>query len=159
MSWLLYALGALALLLGLAGVVLPVLPGALLLFGGALLVAWAGGFALVGWPTLTVVGLLALAILAADWVAAALGARATGASRWAMVGASAGLVVGLFLGPAGIILGPVVGAVALEYWQDPDFGKALHAGLGTFLGFLVGSVVKVVLAFVLLGTLLLGLLL
>ena len=158
MAWVLYALGALALLLGVAGVVLPVLPGSLLLFGGALLVAWAGGFALVGWPTLTVVGVLAAIIWAVDWVAAALGAKATGASRWAVAGASLGLVVGMFLGPVGIILGPAVGAVVLEYWQDPDFEQALKAGLGTFVGFLLGSVVKVTLAFVLVGALLVGLL-
>ncbi|MCM2333648.1 MAG: DUF456 domain-containing protein [Anaeromyxobacteraceae bacterium] len=158
MDWVLYALGAVALLLGLAGVILPVLPGSLLLFGGALLVAWAGGFALVGWPTLTVVGLLAAVIWAVDWVAAALGAKATGASRWAVAGASLGLLVGMFLGPVGIIVGPAVGAVALEYWQDPDFEQALKAGLGTFLGFLLGSVVKVTLAFVLVGALVVGLL-
>jgi len=159
MDLLLYALGVLALLLGVAGVVLPVLPGSLLLFGGAVLVAWAGGFALVGWPTLAVVGMLAAVIWAVDWVAAALGARATGASRWAVVGASLGLVVGMFLGPVGLILGPAAGAVALEYWRDPDFEKALRAGAGTFLGFLLGSVVKVTLAFVLVGVLVVGLLL
>lgn len=158
MAWVLYALGAVALLLGVAGVVLPVLPGSLLLFGGALLVAWAGGFALVGWPTLTVVGVLAAVIWAVDWVAAALGAKATGASRWAVAGASLGLVVGLFLGPVGIVLGPAVGAIVLEYWQDPDFERALKAGLGTFVGFLLGSVVKVTLAFVLVGALVVGLL-
>jgi uncharacterized protein YqgC (DUF456 family) len=157
MAWFLYAAGALALLLGIAGVVLPVLPGSLLLLGGAVLVAWAGDFALVGWPTLTVVGLLAALIWAVDWVAAALGAKATGASRWAVVGASLGLVVGLFLGPAGVLLGPVVGAVLLEYWRDPDFEKALRAGAGAFLGFLLGSVVKVTLAFVLIGALVVGL--
>jgi uncharacterized protein YqgC (DUF456 family) len=155
---LLYVLGAVALLLGLAGVVLPVLPGSLLLFGGALLVAWAGGFALVGWPTLTVVGLLALVIWAVDFVAAALGAKATGASRWAVIGASLGLLVGLIFGPPGIILGPAVGAILLEYWRDPDFERALKAGVGTFVGFLLGSVVKVALAFVLVGALLVGLL-
>lgn len=158
MSWLLYVLGVVALVGGVAGVVLPMLPGSLLLFGGALLVAWAGGFALVGWPTLTVVGLLAIAIWAVDWVAAALGAKATGASRWAVVGASLGLVVGMFLGPVGLIAGPAVGAVALEYWRDPDFEQALRAGAGAFVGFLLGSVVKVALAFVLIGALVVGLL-
>lgn len=158
MTWLLYVLGVVALVGGIAGVVLPMLPGSLLLFGGALLVAWAGGFELVGWPTLTVVGLLAIAIWAVDWVAAALGAKATGASRWAVVGASLGLVVGMFLGPIGLIAGPAVGAVALEYWRDPDFEQALRAGAGAFAGFLLGSVVKVALAFVLVGALVVGLL-
>lgn len=158
MAWVLYTLGVVALLAGLAGVVLPVLPGSLLLFGGAVLVAWAGGFARVGWPTLTVVGLLAIAIWAVDWVAAALGAKATGASRWAVLGASLGLVVGMFLGPVGLILGPAVGAIAMEYWRDPDFERALRAGVGAFLGFLLGSVAKVALAFVLVGALVVGLL-
>jgi len=154
----LYALGVAALVGGVAGVVLPVLPGSLLLFGGALLVAWAGGFALVGWPTILLTGVLALAIWAVDWVAAALGAKVSGASRWAVIGASLGLVVGLFLGPLGILLGPAVGAIVLEYAKDPDFERALKAGAGTFLGFLVGSVVKVSLAFLLIGVLIVGLL-
>jgi hypothetical protein len=158
MEILLYALGAAALVAGLAGVVLPVLPGSVLLFAGAVLVAWAGGFALVGWPTLLLTGLLAAAIWATDWVAAALGARVSGASRWAVLGASLGLLAGLFLGPAGILLGPAGGAVALEYWKDPDFTRALKAGAGAFLGFLAGSVVKVALAFLLVGVLLVGLL-
>ena len=157
MTILLYALGALALLAGLAGVVLPVLPGSLLLFGGAVLVAWAEGFTRVGWPTLVVAGLLAAAIWAVDWLASALGAKVSGASKWAVAGATAGLLVGMFFGPAGILLGPAVGAVVLEYWKDPDFEKALKAGAGTFVGFLVGSVVKVALAFVLVGAVIVGL--
>ena len=154
---LLYAAGALALLAGLAGVVLPVLPGSLLLFGGAVLVAWAEGFTRVGWPTLVVAGLLAAAIWAVDWLASALGAKVSGASKWAVAGATAGLLVGMFFGPAGILLGPAIGAVVLEYWKDPDFEKALKAGAGTFVGFLVGSVVKVALAFVLVGAVIVGL--
>jgi uncharacterized protein YqgC (DUF456 family) len=155
---LLYALGVLALVVGLVGVVVPVLPGAVALWGGVLLIAWAGQFQLVGAPTLAVTGLLAALMVAADWVAAALGARAFGASRWAVLGSTVGLLAGLFLGPVGILAGPVVGAVVFELWKDPDLEKALKAGAGTFIGFLVGSVAKVVLAFLLLGALAVGLL-
>jgi uncharacterized protein len=155
---LLYTLGVLCLLAGLAGVLLPAVPGALLLWGGVWLVAWAGHFELVGAPTLAATGVLAALILAADWAATALGAQAFGASRWAVLGASLGLGVGLFLGPVGLLLGPVAGAAAFEYWKDPDLEQALRSGAGTFAGFLVGSVVKVVLAFLLLGALLIGLL-
>jgi uncharacterized protein YqgC (DUF456 family) len=154
---LLYVLGAVALLAGLAGLILPVLPGALLMYAGVVLVAWAGRFEQVGWPTLVATGLLAAAIWAVDFLASALGAKVSGASRWAVVGASLGLLVGLFLGPVGLILGPAMGAMALEYFKDPDFERALKAGAGTLVGFLVGSVVKVALAFVLLGVLLVGL--
>lgn len=152
MTTVLYALGAVALVLGVAGVVLPVLPGALLLAAGALLVAWAEDFTRVSGWTVALVGVLAVGLWALDLVAAALGAKVTGASRWAAAGASLGLVVGvLTLGPVGLLLGPAVGAVALEYWKDPDLRRAARAGAGAFVGFVVGSVVKVTLAFGIVG--------
>jgi len=96
-------------------------------------------------------GAMGLAITVVDWAASILGARAFGASKWAVLGSAVGLVVGIFLGLPGIILGPMVGALAFEYAKDPNFEKALKAGVGTFVGFVVGSVLKVMLAFVLLG--------
>ncbi len=153
MEVLLYVLGVAALLVGLAGLVLPVLPGALFLFAGVLLVAWAGHFAVIGWGILTFSGAVAVAITAVDWAAALFGARAFGASKWAVVGASVGLVVGLFLGLPGILLGPPIGALAFEFAKDPNFGNAARAGVGAFAGFAVGSVLKIALAFVLLGVL------
>jgi uncharacterized protein len=148
---LLYALGALLLGLGLAGVVLPALPGAPLLLAGAVLVAWAESFTRVGWGTVAAAAVIGLAIWAVDVLAAVLGARAFGASRWAIVGAGVGLLGGLFLGLPGILLGPAVGAIVFEYARNPDFARAAKAGLGAFLGFLLGSVVKVALSFVLVG--------
>jgi uncharacterized protein YqgC (DUF456 family) len=154
----LYALGALALAAGLAGVVLPALPGSLLLVVGAVLLGWAEDFQRVGFWTIGFAGLIAVAIWAVDLLAAALGAKAFGASRWAVIGAGVGLLAGLFLGFPGIVLGPAVGAVVFEYAKDPDFPRAAKAGLGAFLGFLLGSVVKVVLAFALIGAVVLALL-
>jgi uncharacterized protein YqgC (DUF456 family) len=156
---LLYVLGAAALLVGLAGVVLPAIPGAVLLAAGAVLVGWADGFTRVSGVTVAACVLLAALIWAVDLAAGILGARAFGASRWAVIGSGVGLLVGLFLGLPGIVLGPAVGALVLEYARDPDFEKALRAGVGAFLGFVLGSVVKVGLAFVLIGVLVLGLLL
>jgi uncharacterized protein len=155
----LYVLGAAALLLGIAGVVLPVLPGPALLALGAVLVAWAEGFTRVsGWTAAACVA-LALLIWAVDLAASMLGAKAFGASRWAVLGAALGLVVGLFLGVPGILLGPAVGAIALEYARDPNFERAMKAGVGAFLGFVLGTAVKVSLAFVLVGAVILALLL
>jgi uncharacterized protein YqgC (DUF456 family) len=156
---LLYVLGLLALLAGIAGVVLPALPGSALLAGGALLVGWADGFTRVGGFTVGACVVLAALIWAVDLAAGFLGAKAFGASRWAIVGSGVGLLVGLFLGLPGIILGPAVGALAFEYARDPNFEKALRAGVGVFLGFILGSAVKVALAFVLVGVLLLDLVL
>jgi uncharacterized protein YqgC (DUF456 family) len=148
---LLYALGALALLAGLAGLLLPVLPGAPLLLGGVLLVAWAGHFTRLGWGTVGAAAALTALMLAVDWIAGVLGARAFGASRWAMAGAVVGAVVGLFFGIPGILLGPVVGAVAFELWKDPDVPRAARAGLGVAVGFVVGSAVKMALGIALVG--------
>jgi uncharacterized protein YqgC (DUF456 family) len=154
----LYTLGALTLLLGLAGLVLPALPGAPLLVAGAFLVAWAEGFTRVGWPTIALSAVLAGAIVAVDFLASALGAKAFGASRWAVIGATVGLLAGLFLGLPGILLGPGVGAIVFEWLRNPDFARALRAGVGATIGFIVGGAVKVALGFVLVGAIVLALL-
>lgn len=151
MEVLLYVLGALALLVGLAGVVLPAIPGSVLLVAGALLVAWAEGFTRVSGWTVAVCAVIGAAIWAVDFVAGVLGAKAFGASRWAVLGAGIGLLVGMFLGIPGIILGPAVGAIVLEYARDPNFERAMKAGVGAFLGFVLGTAVKVSLAFMLVG--------
>jgi uncharacterized protein YqgC (DUF456 family) len=153
MTVLLYVLGTLALAVGLAGVVLPAVPGSALLVAGALLVGWAEGFTRVSGWTVGVCALLGAAIAGVDVAAGVLGARAFGASRWAAIGAGIGLLVGLFLGLPGIILGPVVGAIAFEYAREPSFDRALRAGAGAFVGFVLGSAVKVALSFVLIGVL------
>ncbi|HEX9307731.1 MAG TPA: DUF456 domain-containing protein [Anaeromyxobacter sp.] len=159
MTILLYVLGAAALLAGLAGVILPAIPGSALLVAGALLVAWAEGFTRVSGFTVGVCAVLGLVIWAVDLAAGVLGARAFGASRWAVIGSSVGLVAGLFLGLPGIVLGPAVGALVFEYARNPNFERALAAGAGAFVGFVLGSAVKVALSFVLVGVLLLALVL
>jgi uncharacterized protein YqgC (DUF456 family) len=154
----LYALGGVLMVAGLAGLVLPVLPGSLLLLAGVVVIAWAGGFTLLGWPTIAVATVLALAMWAVDHAASLLGAKAFGASRWALLGGAIGVVVGLFFGLPGIILGPAVGAVAFELWKGRDLRKAANAGAGVLVGFVAGTVVKIALAFVLVGAVAIGLL-
>ena len=151
MSIALHLLGLALLAAGVAGLVLPVLPGAVLLVLGVVSLAWASDFTILGWGTVAFAGAMGLAITVVDWAASILGAKAFGASKWAVLGSAVGLVVGIFLGLPGIILGPMVGALAFEYAKDPNFEKALKAGVGAFVGFVVGSVLKVMLAFVLLG--------
>lgn len=147
----LYVLGFALLLVGTAGVVLPVLPGSVLLVAGAAAIAWADGFARVGWGTIAFSAVVGAVIWLVDLAAAALGAKYAKASKWAVLGAGIGLLVGIFLGLPGIILGPAIGAISFEYARNPDARAALRAGVGTFIGFLVGSVVKVGLAAVLVG--------
>ncbi|HEY6104718.1 MAG TPA: DUF456 domain-containing protein [Anaeromyxobacteraceae bacterium] len=156
MEALLYVLGAVALLVGLAGIVLPGLPGSLLLVGGVFLMAWAGNFAVVGWTTVIIAAVVGFAITAVDWLAGLMGAKAFGASKWAMVGGAVGLLAGLFFGIPGVLLGPAVGAFAFELVKDPNLEQAAKSGVGALLGLLVGSVVKVAFAFILLGVLVLA---
>lgn len=155
----LYVLGAVAVLAGLAGLLLPVLPGAPLLLGGTVLLAWAGHFTRIGWGTVAAAAVLAAAMVAVDWIAGALGARAFGASPWAMWGALAGAVVGIFFGLPGIVVGPIAGAIAFELWKDPNLGRAAKAGVGVLVGFLVGGALKMSLGIALVGMLVLALVL
>ena len=146
-SNLLWVLGSMMVVAGFAGIVLPALPGAVLIFGGMVLAAWADGFARVGPVSLIVIGLIAVATYAVDFIASALGAKSAGASPRATFGAALGTLVGLFLGVPGLILGPLVGAVVGEWTKHRDLAKAGRVGAAAWLGFLLGSAVKIALAF------------
>ncbi|GAP66217.1 hypothetical protein MBSD_n1520 [Mizugakiibacter sediminis] len=155
----LFALAALLILLGLAGVVLPALPGVPLMFAGMLLAAWADGFRHVGALTLTVLGLLAVLALLVDFAAGALGAKRVGASGLALLGATLGTVVGLFFGIPGLLLGPFVGALLGELLAGGSVLRAANVGAGTWLGLLLGTLVKLALSFAMLGVFALALML
>ena len=142
-----YTLAALLVILGLAGTVLPALPGALFVFAGLLLAAWADGFTHVGWLALTIIGALGLLSIAIDLVASVLGARRVGASPLALAGATVGALAGLFFGVPGIVFGPFVGAVLGELAARRDLLQAGKVGLGTWLGLVVAAIAKLVIAF------------
>ena len=156
MQSVLYLLGAASLAAGVIGTVAPGLPGAPFLVGGALLVAWADDFRRLGWPSIAAVGVLAALTVAIDLVAAALGAKISGASRWALWGAAIGLFAGLFLGVAGVLLGPVVGAFAFELAKRPDVVHATRAGAAVGIAMLLASVVRVALAVAAVGVVVVG---
>ncbi len=146
-----YVLAAVLVVVGIAGVILPALPGLPLVFAGMLLAAWAGDFQKIGWLPLIVLGGLTLLSVAVDFLATMLGAKRVGASRKALLGAVIGTFAGLFFGPLGLIAGPFVGALLGEFWHGRELGQAAKVGLGTWLGLLVGSVLKLGLAFAMLG--------
>ncbi|KRG68842.1 DUF456 domain-containing protein [Pseudoxanthomonas dokdonensis] len=146
-----YVLAVILMLAGLAGVVLPALPGLPLVFIGMLLAAWAGDFQQVGWVTLVVLGLLTVLSVAVDIFATVVGAQRVGASRKALLGAAVGTLVGLFFGPIGLFAGPFFGALLGELWHQPALGKATRVGVGTWLGIVLGVVLKLGLAFAMLG--------
>ena len=136
---------------GVAGTVLPVLPGNVLVLAGMVLGAWIDDFARVGGLTLAALAALTLLSLALDYVAGLMGARRAGASRQALIGAASGTVAGLFTGLVGVLFMPLVGATAGEYLARRDEQRAVHVGIATWLGILLGMVAKVGIAFVMVG--------
>lgn len=142
---------------GLAGTVLPLLPGTVLVLAGVVLGAWIDGFERVGPWALAVVGVLAVLSWLLEYLAALLGARRAGASRQALVGAALGTVVGLLMGIVGVLVMPLVGATVGEYLAQRDRQRAARVGLATWLGLLAGMLAKVVLAFMMVGVFLVAL--
>lgn len=157
--------------IGVAGTVLPALPGVVLVWAGILLGAWIDDFQHVSGWTLAVVSVLAVLAWAVDYVAAALGAQRAGASRLAMIGAAIGTVAGLLMGLVGVLFMPLVGAVVGEVLAQrqqrarggadgvlepagaaaPMHHQALRVGLATWVGLLLGTVAKLALVFVMVG--------
>ena len=146
-----YVVAAVLIAAGFAGTVLPVVPGVPLVFCGMLLAAWADGFAHVGTLTLFVLGALTVLALAVDFVAGVLGAKRAAAGRRAVAGALLGTVVGLFFGIPGLLLGPFAGALLGELLAGGSLHKATGVGVGAWIGFLVGAVVKLGVCFAMLG--------
>lgn len=126
------------LLLGLAGAVLPFLPGPPLILLAAvlhklLLPGYLGVSTLVALTAITLVSALAEAALA--WA----GAKWLGAGRWGIGGAAVGAVIGLFFAGVGMIPGAVIGAAVAEWWlarRTPP--EAARAALGAAVGLLAG---------------------
>ncbi|MCU0773143.1 MAG: DUF456 domain-containing protein [Ideonella sp.] len=167
-----WVLSAALIAIGVAGTVLPALPGVILVWAGILLGAWIDDFQHVSGWTLAIVSVLAVLAWAVDYVAAALGAQRAGASRLAMVGAAIGTVAGLLMGLVGVLFMPLVGAVVGEVLAQrrqrarggadgvvldppgaatPMHHQALRVGLATWVGLLLGTVAKLVLVFVMIG--------
>lgn len=151
MEVLLWVLATLLVLAGLAGLVLPILPGPLLLFGGLLLGAWIEDFAHVGPRTLIALGVMTALIFAADAAGTAFGARRFGASGRAVLGAAIGSVVGLAFGLVGILIGPFIGAVIGELSARPGVMRATRAGWGATVGIAIAAAAKLALGFAMVG--------
>jgi uncharacterized protein len=148
---LLWILCAALILVGLAGTVLPVLPGTILVWGGIVLGAWIDDFTRVSMTTVVVVSVLAIMAWGLDYVAGLMGAKKAGASKQALLGAAAGTVFGLFMGLVGVLFMPLVGAAIGEYLAHKDQTRVVKVGVATWVGIMVGLIAKVVLAFIMVG--------
>ena len=153
----LYIVGAVLILVGLLGTVLPVIPGAPLMLVGMLLAAWADGFQRVGGKALAILTVLALLSVGSDYAASALGAKGVGASRIAFLGAILGAIVGVFFGIVGLLLGPLLGAVIGELIATQNIERATRSGFGAAVGLIIGALAKLAIACAMLGVFLVAL--
>jgi uncharacterized protein YqgC (DUF456 family) len=158
--------GVVALIVvGIAGTVLPALPGTVLVLAGIVWGAWIDDFVRVPAWVVAVCAVLAALAWATDYVAAMMGAKRVRASGWALAGAAAGTVAGIFTGFVGLLFMPFVGAMAGEWWAlrgrygaattagdvAADGRRALQVGFATWLGMMIGTAVKLALVFLMVG--------
>ena len=139
------------ILIGLLGVVLPILPGIPLSWLGLFIYAAGTGFERLSLTTVVVFFVLMLFSLAIDFFAPLLGARKYKASKLGVFGAFVGITTGIFFGIWGIILGPFVGALLGEYISGKGTKQAFGSALGTFIGMMLGSLLKIVIILVMAG--------
>ena len=153
MAWtiLWWLLSGLIIIAGLAGTVVPALPGVPLVFLGLFVGAWIGDFETIGWVTIGVLAVLTLIAWIVDFVAGAAGARYLGASSRAFWGATIGAVAGIFFGVVGMLLGPFIGAVLGELSGGSNMVQSGRAGVGAWIGMVVATAVKLAIAFLMVG--------
>ncbi len=137
---------------GLAGVFLPILPGVPLAWLGLFIYAIGTGFERISILATVIFFVLMLVTLALDFIAPMLGAGKYKASKWGIAGTFVGFIVGIFtLGIWGIILGPFIGAFLGELIARRPTGQAFKSASGALLGFIAGSLIKVIFIFIMLG--------
>jgi len=157
MTWLeiiLFISALIIMFIGMLGVILPVLPGTPLIFIVALVFSILTDFTYLSAQTIILLGILAVISVILDWVAGVLGVKKMGGSKAGMFGAFIGMIVGMFLpgvGIFGFVIGAFVGAFLLELLVNKESKKAFRAGLGSFIGFLVGGVLRLVIGAAMIG--------
>jgi uncharacterized protein YqgC (DUF456 family) len=154
MDWniLWYVVAGLVIAAGFVGSILPNLPGIPVMFGGMLLAAWLGHFEKTPVWVIVFLGVLAAFSIVFDFLAGTWGAKKYGASTTAVWGALIGTLAGLFFGIPGLLLGPFVGAVVGQLASGSRVDHAARVGVGTWIGLLIGTAIKLAVAFMMLGT-------
>lgn len=154
-----YVVAGLIIAAGFVAAIVPNLPGIPVMFGGMLLAAWVGHFEQLHVWVVVLLGVLAALSVVFDFVAGSYGAKRFGASKAAVWGALVGTLVGLFFGIPGVIFGPFLGAVAGQLATGSPIQRAARVGVGTWIGLLLATALKLAVAFMMLGTFALALLL
>ena len=151
MTTTLWIVAVLLIVVGVAGTVLPALPGVPLIFGGVLLAAWIGDFQRISVFTVVVLAVLAVLGIVIDYIAAAISAKRAGASKQGIAGAAIGTVAGIFTGLWGLLFMPLMGAAIGEFIAHKDAFRAGKVGAATWFGLLIGTAIKLAIAFTMVG--------
>lgn len=139
----LFSVSLLIMLMGMAGIVIPIIPSIPLVWLGAFVFALCTHFEKITGMLLLVFALLTIFSIVLETLGSVYGARKFGATRWGIIGSVIGTGVGFYLGgPIGLILGPIIGTVIFELIGGKDYRGALKSGMGNFVGFLGGSLIK-----------------
>ena len=140
-------IGIILLLVGIVGCVLPVLPGQILAWASLLMLQFKSGPPFTA-KFIIVWALITAAVTILDYIVPLWGTKKLGGSKYGIWGAALGLLVGIFFPPIGLIIGPFAGAFVGEMIAGKDSNTAFKSGLGSFIGFLTGTLLKLIISFV-----------
>jgi hypothetical protein len=144
MDYILIGLGIIFMITGIFGCILPLLPGPPLNYIGLLLLHFTAGYQFSN-RFLVIWGIVTVVVYALDYVIPVWGTKKFGGSKRGVWGSMIGLIAGMFFFPPfGIIIGPFAGAVIGELTAGKDSKAALKSGFGSFVGFLTGTILKLI---------------
>ncbi|HHT9128067.1 MAG TPA: DUF456 domain-containing protein [Candidatus Wujingus californicus] len=133
------------MLAGMAGIIVPIIPSIPLIWLGSFIYAIFTHFEKITWVVLLIFALLTIFSIVLENIGNVYGAKRFGATKWGIIGSIVGTGVGFYTGgPIGLILGPVIGTIVFEFIGGKGYKGALKSGLGNFVGFLGGSILKFV---------------
>ena len=144
----LWVIAAALMVIGFAGTIVPMIPGLPLIFAGAWLAAFIDHYDEISVMTLVILAVLTVIGLIVDWVAQTLGAQKAGATKLGILGSFIGTLIGIFTGLWGLIFMPLLGAAIGDH---RDLLKSGKVGFATWLGMMIGIVIKLGLAFTMIG--------
>lgn len=147
MDYVLVIGGFVLLIMGLVGCFAPIIPGPPLSYLGLLFLHWTS-FAQYSSTTLWMFAILTVLVTVIDYFIPLWGTRKWGGSPAGVTGATIGLILGFFFSPVGILLGPFIGAVVGELMAGKKSHEALKSGMGAFIGFILGTAIKLSLVLV-----------
>lgn len=145
MDWIILFGGAVLLLVGFAGCIFPVIPGPPIAYGSLLLLllhSTASDY--ISTATFIWLGVGVVFVTLMDFILPVWGTKKYGGTRAGRTGSTLGLIVGLFFGPVAIVVAPFIGAFVGELVAGQTRNVAFRSAFGSFLGFLAGTFLKII---------------